>query len=98
MYKVESFFDDGNIHMEVEDLEDLRFIHVKVKKITPSIVRLIKCLGEKLKKESLKDGYSSIFTYTQNVKFAKLVDKGFEKRGVVCSDGIEYEVLKWQLD
>ena len=97
MYKVESFFDDGNIHMEVEDLEDHRFIHMKVEKITPSVARLIKSLGKKIAKKSIKEGYSALFTYTRNVRFCKLVDKSFKEHGVVTHDGKEYEVLKWEL-
>ena len=98
MYKVESFFNDGNVHMEVEDLEGFRFIHVEVEEITPSTVRLIKHLWKKVSKKSFSAGYSSLFTYTRNVKFCKLIDKSFKRDRTVTHDGKDYEVLKWELN
>lgn len=95
--KVSVAYEDETALIQYEDVDDKRFIHFDAKKFSHSIVRHYRKAFQTVKENCRKEGYSQIYSYTRNRKFAELVSPDFEKEMIIEVAGKNYEVLKWVL-
>ena len=57
----------------LEEIEGCPFIHVEVKKWSPSVMKYLQALWEGLYTQLWLEGYSHLFAYNVNVKFTEMV-------------------------
>jgi len=94
---VTTAWEDENLLCRFEDEAGVRCIHVEVKNFSPRLVKEWREVFNQLKDKCVEDGYTKLYSYTQNKKFIKLISKDFESVGVVESENKIYEVVKWEL-
>ena len=90
-------YEDKDVCCHFEDFQGFRFFHVEVKNFSRSKIAKWKEEFEKIKEKCLEDGYSSLYSYTRNKKFSKLLSKDFREIGVFMLDNKIFEVLRWEL-
>lgn len=88
-----TYFEDDDLHLYLENINDQVFIHIVLNKFSKSIFKkMMQKWGEVvLKMYNL--GYEELFTYTKDNRVVKLVG-GAELIGK--HEG--YEVYRWELD
>jgi len=89
-------WEDENIFCQFEDNEGFRFLHVEVNNFSKSLIREWRDTALEVKQKCIDDGYSSLYTYTQNKKFVKILSKEFKEIGIFLLDDEIYEVMKWE--
>lgn len=57
----------------LEEVENIPFVHVDVLKWSPTVGRYLKGMGEQLELQLWLEGYSHIFTYNTDLKFANFM-------------------------
>lgn len=95
--EVSTAWEDEYLFCQFEDAEGLRFLHVDVKKFSPQAVRHMKEVFPKIKEKCKEDGFNRLYSYTQNLKFGKLISKDSEHLTSFNFDNEQYEVLRWVL-
>jgi len=98
MYRViTTAYEDDDVFCQFEDFESQRFFHVEVHNFSPSRVRAWREAFKDIKKKCIEDGYSELFSYTQNKKFVGMFSRDYEDVAVVEFENKIYEVIKWEL-
>lgn len=97
----EVFYEDEDVKGTLELFVDkggdnALFIHCDVYRWSKSSLKKFREEFKVLKKEAVKNGFDALYAYTENPKWAKMVEK-CEKIGQFTKDGKYYEVLEWQL-
>lgn len=93
------YIDNDYYRVVLEDCDSYLFVHVDVFKWSPSVLKMMKCDWEELKYDAYMNGYDNIFTYTQNMKYSKLIDNSILEAGnfVDPIEG-EFTVGYWPLE
>ncbi len=77
----ETYIDNNYYTVDLEDCDGYLFVHVDVHKWSPNVLKMMKCDWENLKYDAYMNGYDHIFTYTQNMKYSRLIDDSIQKAG-----------------
>lgn len=88
-----NYIDDEFIKMDYEDIDELLYVHMKVKQWSRSVFEYIKAVWDMFKHDAYYNGYDYVFTYTENEKFARMIDPSCDKAG--NHEGVD--VLYWRL-
>jgi hypothetical protein len=98
MYKKATYYEDDDVRVRVELVNDELFAHVTIFNAKKSVVeRLLKVWAE-IKALAYFDGYEAIYTYTQDAKRMQKLFPFSQKVGPFEWEGRKFEVLKWDLN
>lgn len=93
------YIDNDYYRVDLEDCDGYLFVHVNVYKWSPQILKMMRCDWEELKYDAYMNGYDYIFTYTQNMKYSRLIDSSIEEAGLMehPTHG-QFNVAYWKLE
>ena len=99
MYKRYKYFDDGNIHVDLEEIDGCLFAHIAFTKFSKSILSKAKQIWWELRCRAYFDGYEEIFSYTKDARMADMIGGGYTEVGEDSQELINsgYRMFKWEL-
>ncbi len=91
MSNTKVYLDCPEYVVELENEQGRLFVHLKVYKWGPSVLKELKEVLNGLKAKAAKIGYEYLHTYTRNPKFCKMLGGSFTMKFR------DYEVYSWEL-
>lgn len=88
----ETYYEDDDIKVYLENMNDNVVIHVAIYNMTKSVLRKIKAKWGEVVQLAYYDGYENLFAYTKDPRIINLIG-GAEYVG----EGDGYEVYRWDL-
>ncbi len=88
------FYGDDDFKICTKDTEEGRFVHCYVRRWNKGIMRRCAEVFCDVKDKAYEDGHDTIYTYTQNTKFALIA--GGKYLHSVEFKGKVYEVYSWE--
>lgn len=96
-YERKTYYEDDDIRVYLENINDQVFIHVGINKSSKAVFKRIKSKWEEVAIKMFAIGYEDLFSYTTDNRIIKMIG-GAKNIGSGMVSGKTYEVWKWDLN
>jgi hypothetical protein len=92
-YKRDTYYENENFRVWLEEIKDQVAVHVVIHKFSASILKDIKRVWAEVLVKMYFLGYEEVFTYTKDDRIVKLIGGA-----TLVGEHQDYEVWKWELN